>query len=42
MIPDLVYTSKGLYTSNQVKSKSTYSLGLEATSLYTRKLLLSS
>ena len=41
MILDLVYTSKGLYASNLVRSKSTYLSGLKATSLHTKKLLLS-
>ena len=34
MIPDLVYTSKDLYVSNQVRSKPIYLLSLEAISLY--------
>ena len=37
MILDLVYTSKNLYISNQVKSRSTYlSLGLNIIDLYAR------
>ncbi len=33
--------SRGLYASNQVKSKPTYSSGLGATGLYTKRLLSS-
>ena len=37
MISDLTYTSKNLYTSNQIKSKPIYLLlGLGAISLYTK------
>ncbi len=38
MIPDLAYTSRGLYASNQVRSRPTYSSGLGATGLHTRGL----
>ena len=41
MILDLVYTSRSLYLSNQVRSRLTYPLGLGATSLHTRSLLSS-
>ncbi len=41
MILDLAYISKGLYVSNQVRSRSTYLLGLRATSLDTRRPLSS-
>ncbi len=36
MILDLVYTNKNLYTSNLIKSRPMYLLGLGITSLYTR------
>ena len=35
IILDLVYTSKGFYVSNQVRSQLMYLSGLEATGLYT-------
>lgn len=38
MIPNLVYISKNLYTSNQVRLRLIYLLGLEATGLHTSKL----
>ncbi len=36
MIPDLAYTSRDIYVSNQVRSKPTYLSGLGIISLYTR------
>ncbi len=37
MIPNLTYTSKNLYTSNQIRSKFTYLLSdLDITGLHTR------
>ena len=42
MILDLAYTSKSLYAFNQVKSRPMYLLDLKATSLHTKKFLLSS
>ena len=39
MILGLVYTSRGFFVSNQVKSKLKYSSGLEATDLNTKRLL---
>ena len=38
MIPNLAYTSKCFYTSNQVKSRPIYLLGLKIISLYIRDL----
>ena len=40
MIPDLAYTSKSLYTSNQIDSRPTYLSGLGTISLPTKKPLL--
>ncbi len=36
MISDLVYINRDLYTSNQIRSRSTYLSSLDATSLYIR------
>ena len=38
MIPDLAYTNKHFYTSNQFRSRSIYLLGLRTTGLYIRDL----
>ena len=40
MILDLAFTSRDFYVSNQVRSRFTYLLGLEATGLFTKKHLL--
>ena len=39
MIADLAYTSKSIYTSNQVKFKPIYLFGLRAITSYTKKPL---
>ncbi len=38
MIPDLAYTIRGIYVSNQVRSRPTYLLGLGATGLHIKGL----